>query len=396
MGSKSSLLVVVQRYGEGVAGGAEAHARQLVTRLAGDFDVEVATTTALDYWTWKHVLPAGLDKVDGVPVQRFKVESGRARDFRRYERAAFATDSPLDAQRAFLRRQGPYAPELLEHVRRRGREVDHVLFFTYIYEPTAMGLPLVPDRAVLVPTAHEEPAIRLSVYRPLFHAPRAIAFNTEEERAMVHRIFRNRRVPNDVVGVGVDVPARRSGERFRAMHGLDGPLFLYVGRIVESKGARELFDLWPRWQDASGRQATLVLIGHSEMAIPDRADVRHLGTLPDEDKFDAYDACTALLVPSRLESLSMVTLEAWACGRPTVSPAQSPVLASMGRRAGAGLAYAGPAEFAEICELLLERPHLGPALGHNGAKFVARTYTWPVVVEKYRDLFAEVRARNAA
>lgn len=394
MGSRPSLLVVVQRYGDGVAGGAEAHARQLVTRLVGDFEVEVATTTALDYWTWEHALPAGLDKVDGVPVQRFKVESGRARDFRRYERAAFATDSSLAAQRAFLRQQGPHAPELLEHVRKRGREVDHVLFFTYIYEPTALGLPLVPDRAVLVPTAHDEPAIRLSVYRPLFHAPRAIAFNTEEERAMVHRVFRNRRVPNDVVGVGVDVPALRDADRFREKHGLEGPLFLYVGRIVQSKGAHELFDMWGRWQDRSERKATLVLIGHPEMAIPDRADVRHLGPLGDEDKYDAYAACTALLMPSRLESLSMVTLEAWACGRPTVSPAYSPVLASMGRRAGAGLAYAGPAEFAEICELLLERPHVAATLGQSGAKFVRRTYTWPVVIEKYRDLFAEVRARR--
>jgi len=131
------------------------------------------------------------------------------------------------------------------------------------------------------------------------------------------------------------------------------------------------------------------------MAIPQRADVKHLGRLGDQDKYDAYAACEAFLMPSRLESLSIVTLEAWACGRPTVTSASSPVLASMGRRAGAGIPYATSAEFAEICELLLERPTLRDALGRSGAAFVRRTYTWPTVVDKYLDLFAEVAVRNS-
>lgn len=387
-------MVVVQRYGDGVAGGAEAHAREVVRRLAPHFRIEVVTTTALDYTTWEHTLAAGLDKVDGVPVRRFRVEEGRARDFRRYERAAFGSAHTLEDEEAFVRKQGPYVPELLDYVHTRGRKVDLALFFTYIYYPTALGLPLAPQRAVLVPTAHEEPALRLSVYRPLFHAPRAIAFNTDEERAMVQRVFRNARVPNEVVGVGVDVPADRRPERFRERHGLEGPFFLYVGRIVESKGMHELFDHWRRWQDRASRKATLVLIGQPEMTIPDRPDVKHLGVLADEDKYDAYAACEAFLMPSRLESLSIVTLEAWACGRPTVTSASSPVLASMGRRAGAGIPYASAAEFAEICELLLERPELRDRLGRNGAAFVSRTYTWSGVVEKYLDLFAEITARE--
>ena len=388
-------MVVVQRYGDGVAGGAEALARSVVQRLAPHFRIEVVSTTALDYWTWEHVLAAGIDKVDGVPVHRFRVEAGRTRDFRRHERAAFGSAHSLADEHAFVRKQGPYVPELLEHVHRRGREVDLALFFGYLYYPTAYGLPLVPDRAVHVPTAHDEPALRLSVYRALFHAPRAFAFSTEEERALVHRVFRNARVPNDVVGIGVDVPEDRRPDRFRERHGVEGPFFLYVGRIVEGKGMHELFDHWARWQDRATRKATLVLIGDPEMAIPDRADVKHLGRLEDQDKYDAYAGCEAFLMPSRLESLSIVTLEAWACGRPTVTSDRSPVLASMGRRAGAGIPYTSAAEFAEICELLLERPQLRDALGRSGAAFVRRTYAWPLVVEKYLDLFAEVTARNS-
>jgi len=64
-------------------------------------------------------------------------------------------------------------------------------------------------------------------------------------------------------------------------------------------------------------------------------------------------------------------------------------------RAGAGLAYRSAAEFAEIGEMLIARPQLASRLGASGQAFVARTYTWPRVVETYLDLFAEVRARNA-
>ena len=388
------VLVVVQRYGD-VAGGAETHARELVNRLRPHVSIDVATTTARDYWTWKNELIAGEDRVDGVRVFRFMVDSGRARDFRRHERAAFREEHSLADERAFIRAQGPHAPELLEFVHRRGPGYDCVLFFTYIYAPTVYGVPLVPERAVVVPTAHDEPALALAAYRPVFHAPRALAFNTVEERDMVHRRFGNQRVPHDVVGVGVDVPAGSDPARFRLTHGIEGPYFLYVGRIVESKGCPELFDHWARFAARHDGPATLVLAGHKEMAVPDRPDVRYVGTVSDADKFDALAGCTALVYSGLLDSLSIVTLEAWAMGRPVVVSARAPVLASMSRRAGAGLPYGSADEFAELLELLLERPALAAALGVQGRAFVARTYTWPGVVEKYLDLFAEIRARNS-
>src|SRR5439155_22483777 len=80
------ILVVVQRYGEEVTGGSESHARMLVERLALRREVEVATTTALDYWTWAPHYAAGIDTVAGVPVHRFAVERGRSVDYKDIER----------------------------------------------------------------------------------------------------------------------------------------------------------------------------------------------------------------------------------------------------------------------------------------------------------------------
>jgi glycosyltransferase involved in cell wall biosynthesis len=394
--SDPSVLVVVSRYGD-VPGGAEAHARSVVQHLKPHFAIEVATTTATDYLTWKSELTAGIDSVDGVTVRRFPVERPRAWNFKLYERRAFRGGHTLDDERAFIDAQGPYAPELLDYLFKRGRDYDHVLFFQYIYYPTVRGLPLVPERVVLVPTAHEEAAIGLAAYKPVFHGPRAIAYNTEEERRMVWRRFRNERVSNEIVGVGIDVPAERDATRFRSKYGIAGPYLLYVGRIGVSKGSRELFANYERWRASDpAHDLSLVLIGDAEIAIPKTSGIVHLGRLSEQDKWDALAGCAAFVMPSLLESLSLVTLEAWAAGRPAIVDARSPVLAGMARRARAGLAYRSGAEFAEICELLVDDPALGGRLGRSGAAFVGRTYTWPRVVDTYLDLFAEVRARLAA
>jgi len=394
--SRPKLLVVVQRYGDGVAGGAETHARELTKRLAPHLDVEVLTTAAQDYRTWENAFTAGIEWVDDVPVRRFPVMRPRAWDFKLYERRAYTTPHTLEDERTFVDQQGPYAPDLLEHLWRNGRDADHVLFFTYIYYPTVRGLPLVPERAVLVPTAHDEPALDLAIYEPVFHAPRAIAFNTEEERALVHARFRNERVPSDILGVGVDVPEDRSADRFRQRWGIDGPVVLYIGRIVESKGCRELFANWARWRTAEpDRHATLVLIGQPEMAIPRRSDVVHLGVVSEEDKYDALEASVALAVPEVLSSMSMATLEAWSCGRPVICDAESNVVWGMARRAGGGLAYKSAAEFGEIIAMLTDDRGLRDRLGASGRAFVERTYRWPRIIETYLDMFAEVRARNA-
>src|SRR6187397_1308998 len=46
------LAFVVQRYGDQIAGGSEAHCRELARRLAPTHDVTVLTTCATDYVTW--------------------------------------------------------------------------------------------------------------------------------------------------------------------------------------------------------------------------------------------------------------------------------------------------------------------------------------------------------
>jgi glycosyltransferase involved in cell wall biosynthesis len=130
------------------------------------------------------------------------------------------------------------------------------------------------------------------------------------------------------------------------------------------------------------------------MPIPRRDDVIHLGTVTEQEKYDALDAAVALVVPEVLSSMSMVTLEAWACGRAVICAAESPVVWGMARRARAGLAFRDAAEFGEIVGMLADDKAMRDRLGNAGRDFVERTYSWPRIVETYLDMFAEVRSRS--
>ena len=52
--STVKLAFVVQRYGADIAGGSEAHCRELAERLSPRHDITVLTTCARDYVTWEN------------------------------------------------------------------------------------------------------------------------------------------------------------------------------------------------------------------------------------------------------------------------------------------------------------------------------------------------------
>lgn len=78
--------------------------------------------------------------------------------------------------------------------------------------------------------------------------------------------------------------------------------------------------------------------------------------------------------------------------RPVVTTAHGRVVSGMCRRGNCGLYYRTQDEFVEILRLLLESPALAERLGRQGQRFVAETYAWDMVIEKYRAMIAYVNA----
>ena len=381
------LAFVVQRYGEGVTGGSESLARALAERLAARDRITVLTSCARDYVTWRNELAPGSSQLAGVAVERFPVDEERdLRAFDAFSDEVYARPGDRQRQLEWLRRQGPYVPRLVEALRRRQEEFDAIVFFTYLYYPTVAGLEAAPGRSLLVPTAHDEPPLRLGIFAELFERPRAFAFLTPPEAALVEARFPLGARPRDVAGIGVDPPERVDVEAFRIEHDVSGPFVLYAGRIDAGKGCAEMLAHYQRYRRDVRGAAELLLIGKLAMPEPRGPGVRYLGFLPEREKAAALEGARAVLCPSPFESLSIALLEGMARGTPALVNARSPVLRDHCVRSGGGLWYEDADEFREALDLLVGRGPVREALARAARRYVESEYRWDAVLSRYRAL----------
>jgi len=380
--------IVVQRYGPGVTGGAEAHAAQIVARLRRHWDIRVLTSCAMDHLTWANALPPGESEVDGVPVLRFANPRPRAMlELNVLSRRLFGRSLDRAEEEAWMALQGPLLPGLWRHLAEHGGEYDGFVAFTYLYVSTAWSVPLVADRMLLVPTAHEDEALAFDAYAEVFERPRALLVNTPEELELIDRRF-PRHARARVVGVGVDPPSARA-ERFRAQTGISGDYLLYVGRVERGKGLPDLLGAYGRLRAAVADAPALVLAGETSMDIQAEG-VRVLGRVSEQAKWDGLAGALAAVVPSAKESLSLLALEAFSVGTPVLGNAASPVVRGHLERSRAGASFADGPSFAEaVARVRRERPALSRA-----AKRYAASYGWPRVVDAYREEMARMGKRR--
>jgi glycosyltransferase involved in cell wall biosynthesis len=422
------VAFIVQRYGAEVLGGSEHLCRLLAERLAPQHDVEVLTTCARDYVTWKNEYPEGTDRIRGVTVRRFANALTRdINEFNRYSEWIYANPHGRAEELEWLKQQGPWCPALVEYLRRSQQQYEILIFFTYLYAPTVMGLEVNGAKSLLVPTAHDEPASRLAIFKEVFSRPAALCYLTESERRFVQEQFSDRPLLEEVVGVGVDVPQERPypraatgddrpridgeagggsaadggsrefpshllarGSQFRRRHRLYGPTVLYGGRIDPGKGCEELIEYFSGYVKEGG-EATLALMGLKLMSVPEEPFVRFAGMLTDSERVQALEAADVVVCPSPYESLSLLALEAMAVGTPILANARSSVLVEHCTASNGGLYYADRDEFVECLKVLIGDTFLRAALGRNGRDYVRRNFRWDVVLAKYEQLFGKVR-----
>ncbi len=389
------LAVVVQRYGADISGGAELHARYVAEHLSRHLEVEVLTTCATDYISWRNALRPGTDVVNGVTVLRFPVLRERSPvDFGRRSNLVFERRHSIRDELSWLDSEGPTTPALIAHLRRTASTYDFILFFSYRYYHAYHGIRAAPSRAVLVPTAERDPALGLAISARTLRSVRALMYNSHEERALIQAVAHNEHVPGVVVGVGSQVRDDASAARFRKRTGISGRFVLYVGRIDENKGCREMFDYFNRYAAEASPRMQLVLAGTPVMEIPSHPRIHHLGFVTDEEKYDALTAADALLMPSYYESLSMVTLEAWAMRLPVLVNGRCDVLRGQVIRANAGLYYESYDEFGAALHLLESEHGLRRALATNGRAYFERHYTWDIVEGKYLAMLERLEREN--
>jgi glycosyltransferase involved in cell wall biosynthesis len=387
------LGCVVQRYGAGIAGGSERHCRELALRLAASHDVTVLTTCAADYVTWNNEFPTG-ESADGpLRVRRFPVSRPRRlKPFAELSDEVFDGRASEERQTEWFRENGPDCPALLDYLRAEGPTFDLVLFWTFRYAPSFFGVPLVRDRAVLLPTAEEDRAVDLGILERFFQLPAGYLFLTPEEETLVSTRAGRELRPSSVIGMGLEAAPASTGTSRLAP---GGAYLLYLGRVDRNKGCDTLLEYFLDYASAH-EELSLVLAGPAKMQIPRHPRIHALGHVSDADRDALLQSAMALVVPSPFESLSIVLLEAWNRAVPAIVNAQCAVLKGQVRRANGGLYYRSSAEFAEAVEALRLADADRRAFGAQGLAYVEREYRWPTVMSRVERLLTEVAAARRA
>jgi glycosyltransferase involved in cell wall biosynthesis len=404
--SRRPLAFVIQRYGDELVGGSESLCRAVAEMLVPDRPVQVLTTCAKDYTTWKNEYRPGVSTFNGVRLRRFPVDFERDRRFHQAFGAILGgmpltaypqhkalmrqivARSPVEQQLACLKLQGPYSTPLLQYLAAHHQDYEQIVFFTYLYPTTFYGSQQVPPhKTVLVPTAHDEAPIHFPVFRQMFARFPAYVFLTPEERRFVEDTFDVQDALKATIGMPVELAADPDPARFRAKYGLDGPFLLYAGRLDPSKGCDELIRFYRAARGHLPRGLSLVLIGNRAMDLPRDPDIRYLGMLSEQDKVDAMSAAALVVNPSPFESFSIVILEALLCGTPVLVSGRSDVLRGHVRRSSGGLYYETYYEFVEAIRWMLGDPALRSRLGTNGAEYVRRNYSHANVKQRFTALF---------
>jgi len=174
-----------------------------------------------------------------------------------------------------------------------------------------------------------------------------------------------------------------------------GRIVLFVGRLNAIKGPDLLLEAFLSHAPDSSR---LVLVGpDGGMRAALEARVRQhraggrvvfAGWLGGADKVAAYRAADLVVVPSRQEAMSLVALEAGACGKPVLLTDRcgfDEAAAGGGARVVAPDAQALGAALAE----LMARASL-EQMGERMRHLVLSEYTWDAAVKRYAALFERV------
>jgi glycosyltransferase involved in cell wall biosynthesis len=423
------LAFITPLYGGEIAAGAEHACRLLAEQLSLRHDVEVLTTAARDRRTWKNEYGEGADRVRGVLVRRFAVNQPHdPAGFRQFSDRILAAPRSRAEEMDWVRRLGPSAPGLVEHLKRQHRSYDALVFFSLIHWTTVHGMAVAPERSILFPCLRLSPVLRFGVWPEIVSSARAVGLVSAAERTLLRGYLGVSLPREELVGVGVDPShqqayprhqqdpadepvsddetsaqsdetAEQDDERvdrgvpFRRRHRLYGPVVLYGGRVEPDNGSEEMLEYFDTYASTDGDTA-LVLMGVKMMKLPDEPYLRQAGVLPDRDRMVAYEAADVTIAPGSDDPLALSVLESFAVGTPVLASSRNDAAVEHCRRAGAGLYYGNRDEFVEALRSLMTRVKLREQLGAAGRRYVRQYYRWDAVLGRFDRLVTLVRNRG--
>lgn len=402
------IAFIVQQYGPQMYGGAELHCMRLAEKMASFYKVEVLTTCSLDYMSWANHYPEGVSIINGVTVRRFKVSQERSwekmTEFKkkiRTEKYApklkgikglvknlfLALKNKKVTDKVYMNwilAQGPTTPDLINYIKTHEMDYDCLIFFTYLYYPTVVGIDINPKKTIFIPTAHDEWPIYMPVFRSMFKTPACIVYNTMAEKRLVNKIFGNESVYSEIAGTWVNLPEVLEERDMKGELKIACDYILYVGRIDSNKITDQDFEWFLKYVAETKREIKLVLIGNLYREIPVSDHIMYLGFVDEQMKFNLIKQSLFLFQPSRFESLSIVVLEAFAMERPVLVHKDCEVMKDHIDQSLAGFYYNDYAGFKEALDQLTDNTSLNKEMGKAGKAYVNKNYSSEHIIAKFQ------------
>jgi glycosyltransferase involved in cell wall biosynthesis len=380
-------------------------ARCLVSR---GHRVSVFTTTADDLeslWVQGYkTFEAGEFQIDGVTVRRFPVCYGKWR--RRTMRIAGLL--PYWRCRARFWKPGFLLPGLHEALRNVDADVFHIGPLPYNNLMYA-GLWAAGRRKaglMATPCLHLGEAGNSEVSRAyaqpqqiqmLQRADLVACMTSFEQQKLAEMGIPRERTAVIPHGANLEQSTGGDGMGLKKSFGIDGPVVLHLGMKAKDKGSMAVVEsmtkLWQR-----GSKAWLIMAGPSlstfdeYMAVhgKDLPRLINLGAFEDRQKADLLAAADIVVQPSRVESLGLVVIEAWANTKPVIV-ADIEVSRNLVDECGGGgvVTFGDSDRLAQTIETLLNDPERRRSMGERGQLF-AKQYDsralWPKAAEAFEQV----------
>ena len=380
---KKKIALVSPIFSPAISGGAEKHALNFAELLSDEYELEIVTTQALDYITWKNVIPESQEKYGSCLVRRFPVKQTRnIKSFNRFHAKLInklpnISDSEMSS---WLKMQGPYCPALVEFINKNEKSYEVFIFMTYLYYPTIYGIEKIKHKSICVTTLHDEPPAYFPAFKKTLTDEITYSFNTPEERDLFKKIYSYEPTNYSVIGLHIDPPVIPS---------LPKPEFdyiVYIGRIDAGKGVFTLIEQFTAWKNKTNSSVKLILVGGGEHEDAPKEDVLFTGYISEEEKINYLKHALFLVNPSHLESFSIVVMESWLLEVPVLVNSESEILRAHCNRSNAGLYYSDQDSFSATMDYLLAHPEKRVKMGVNGKHYVEKNYTREIVKKKLFNL----------
>ncbi|WP_165042980.1 glycosyltransferase family 4 protein [Dysgonomonas sp. ZJ709] len=414
------IAIIIPRYGKDINGGLELHAFLIADHLKDKYEFTILTTCLNDQ-NGKNNYPAGESIIDGIRVIRFESETTdikvHDKAFRYLHKSRIYSGEKFRLNNFFsllikkikyrprktqdllfeqwIENQEPHCTKLIDYIRKNKDEYTSFIFFGYLYYLSYKGMLEVGEKSILIPIAHNEATLYFNGFDKTFSLPRFIMYNSLAEKQLVESLHTEaKHIKYDIAGVGFDKPV--IDIEYNKDKIIDYPYFIYIGRIHEHKGCKEMIEYFEYFKQTHNSNHKLVMIGKNFMPdVKPSDDIIYLGFVDDQEKVFYLQNCEALIIPSLHESLSSVTLEAMLMGKPVLANEGCEVLKAHITISKAGYTYCGKDEFSSQLNKIW---HLSDenkkCIANNGNSYVEENYNWSSIVDKFVKAIQYITLKN--